>query len=82
MEKGIRLADPFTGSRRFDQPRGREAGLSAALRQNASSAARRKFPSARHAGNEIDRKTFGCKLYFEFWRLCLSRIAAYMRETL
>jgi len=54
------------------------SAASAALRQNAPNAILRTFPSARHAGNEIDRKAFGCKLYFEFRRLCLAAVIAYI----
>jgi hypothetical protein len=64
MKEVTRLAVPFTDWLWFDQPCLRKAGLLAALRQNAPKRPTPKFPSGRHAGNEIDRRALGCRLYF------------------
>jgi hypothetical protein len=51
--------------------RGQGRQRPAALRQNAPKPALWKFPSSRHAGNEIDRKVLRCKLLFRFWLFCI-----------
>jgi hypothetical protein len=44
----------------------RKAALLVALRQNARNYAGRKFPSRRHAQDEIDRRALRCKVLLGF----------------